>query len=123
MSIKDLIDAYVATKNEREELTAKAKELTKKLALYEGDIMEQMSQQGISKAASDKASVTMRLATHPTITDWGMFYSYVAETKQFELLHKRLSSTAFKERLTAGETIPGTTMSESYELSVYRTNS
>jgi hypothetical protein len=123
MNIKDLIDEFVSIKGQREALTAQASALTKKLALIEADIMEQMAGQGISKAASDKASVTMRLATHPTITDWGTFYNYVAETKQFELLHKRLSSTAFKERLAAGEAIPGTAMSESYELSVYRTNS
>jgi len=122
MTIKELIDVYVAAKGEREDLNAKAKALTVKLTKLEADIMEQMSQNGLHKAASDKASVTMRLATHPAITDWNAFYAYVAETKQFELLHKRLSSTAFKERFAAGETIPGTTITESYELSVYRVN-
>jgi len=36
------------------------------------------------------------------------------------LLHKRLSSTAFRERWEAGEAIPGTSTSEVWELSVVR---
>jgi len=36
------------------------------------------------------------------------------------LLHKRLSSTAFRERWEAGEAIPGTEASEVWELTVRR---
>jgi len=122
MNIKDLIDEFVTVKGKREELTAEAKELTKKLSALEADIMEQMAAQGISKAGSDKASCTMKEVSNPTIVDWPTFYEYVAETKQFELLHKRLSSAIFRERWEAGETIPGTLASKSFELSVYRKN-
>jgi len=122
MNIKDLIDEFVSVKGKREALTAEASALTKKLAIIEADIMEQMATQGISKAGSDKASCTMKEVSNPTITDWQAFYAYVADTKQFELLHKRLSSTIFRERWEAGETIPGTLATKSFELTVYRKN-
>lgn len=120
MNIKDLIDMYVETKNAREELSAQVKEKTEKLTRLEGDIMALMSDAGITKAASDKVSCTMRMSKHPAIDDWQAFYGYVAETSQFELLHKRLSSTAFRERWEAGEVIPGTSVSEVWELTVVR---
>jgi len=120
MNLKDLIDMYVETKNAREELSSQVKEKTEKLTSLESDIMALMSDAGISKAASDKASCTMRMSKHPAIDDWQAFYGYVAATSQFELLHKRLSSTAFRERWEAGEAIPGTSVSEVWELTVVR---
>ena len=120
MNIKELIDLYVQTKNEREDLSSQVKEKTEKLASLEGDIMKLMSDAGLSQAASDKASCTMKMTKHPAIKDWNAFYGYVAKTSQFELLHKRLSSTAFRERWEAGEVIPGTSVSEVWELTVVR---
>jgi len=120
MNIKDLIDLYVETKNKREGLSDEVKKCTNKLAELEKDIMALMSDAGISQAASDKASCTMKMAKHPAIEDWPAFYDYVAKTSQFELLHKRLSSQAFRERWEAGEVIPGTSSSEVWELSVRR---
>lgn len=120
MNIKDLIDDFVASKNEREELSAKVKDLTAKLGRLEGDIMKLMSDAGINQAASDKASCSMKLSKHPAIKDWKAFYGFVQETGQFELLHKRLSSAAFRERWEAGEVIPGTESSDVWELTVRR---
>ena len=82
--------------------------------------MSLMSDVGITKAASDKASLTMREVKHPSIDNWTLFYDYVAQTGQFELLHKRLSSTAFREHWEAGGAIPGTSSSSVWELSVVR---
>jgi hypothetical protein len=119
-TIAELIDEFVATKNKREELQNEVKGCTEKMGRIEADIMELMSQAGINQAASEKASCTMRQAQHPVIEDWQVFYDYVAQTKQFELLHKRLSSPAFRERWEAGDPVPGSSMSKVWELSVRR---
>ncbi len=120
MNIKDLIDMYVATKNEREELSSKVKEKTEQLGRLEGDIMALMSDAGLSQAASDKASCTMKMTKHPAIKDWNAFYGYVAQTSQFELLHKRLSKTALSERWEPGEAFSGTSVTQVWELTVVR---
>ena len=120
MNISDLIDRFVAVKAERENLSEAVKKCTETLARIESDIMSQMANAGITQAASDKASCSMRKVTHPAINDWSAFYAYVAQTKQFELLHKRLSSSAFRERWDAGEVIPGTSTSEVWEITVRR---
>lgn len=120
MNINDLINQFVEVKALKESLNEQIKECNEKLGKIEAEIMEQMSNAGINQAASDKASCTMRQVTHPTITDWETFYKHVASTGEFELLHKRLSSTAFRERWESGEAIPGTTSSSVWELSVRR---
>jgi hypothetical protein len=120
MNINDLINKFVDIKARKESLASEIKTCNEDLAKIEADIMEQMSNAGISQAGSDKATCFMKSTPSPSIVDWNAFYSYVAETKQFELLHKRLSSTVFRERWDAGETIPGTKMTPVWELSVRR---
>ena len=120
ITLADLIDAFVIEKNKRDDLQEQVKECTRRMTALEGDIMMQMSEAGISQAGSDKANCFMRQTKQPSIVDWNAFYGYVAETKQFELLHKRLSSTAFKERWDAGESIPGTTATEVWDLRIVR---
>jgi len=120
MNINDLINTYVETKALKESLNEQIKTCNEKMASTQADIMEQMATAGITKAASDKASCTMREVTHPAIEDWDAFYKHVAATGQFELLHKRLSSAAFKERWEAGEVVPGTSSTKLWELSVVR---
>lgn len=120
MNLNDLINDYVETKNKREDLSEEVKACTEKLARLEADIMSQMSHAGLVTAASDKASCTMKEVRHPAIKDWNIFYQHVAKTKQFELLHKRLASAAFRERWEAGEVVPGTEVSNVWELSVRR---
>lgn len=119
MKLNDMIDKYVEVKQLRTELALQDSELSKQLATLEADIMHAMNEVGTMKAASELGhSVTMAKKVHPTINDWDKFYEYVVKTNSFDLLHKRLSSTAFKDRWEAGEIIPGSTTAEVWGLSV-----
>ena len=119
MKLNDLIDELAMIKTQRKDLSEQDSELSKKAATLEADIMHAMNEAGTMKAASERGhSVTMAKKTHPTITDWDQFYAYVTATKSFDLLHKRLSSTAFKDRWEAGEIIPGSTTADVWEISL-----
>jgi hypothetical protein len=119
-TLSELIDEFVETKNRREVLQNRVTACTERMAVLEKDIMKTMSDAGITQAGSDKASCHMREKQQPAIEDWSQFYDYVAKTNQFELLHKRLSSTAFKERWDAGENIPGTKAISVWDLRIVR---
>lgn len=43
----------------------------------------------------------------PVVKDWEAFYKYIARTKKFELLQKRLGEGAVQEILDDGKTVPG----------------
>ena len=119
MNLSELINMMVDIQNERKALSEKDSTLSKQQTKLEADIMHAMTEAGTMKAASDTGhSVTMAKKLHPTIVDWAQFYGYVTKTNSFDLLHKRLSSTAFKDRWDAGEIIPGSTTAEVWGLSV-----
>ena len=119
MLINELIDEIVNVKNKRDECKTLDKELSKTQAMLESDLMNLMSTAGTTKAASESGhSVTMKKAVHPTIVDWDLFYEYVTKTKSFDLLHKRLSSTAFNDRWEAKEEIPGSSSAEVWGITV-----
>lgn len=44
---------------------------------------------------------------YPDIPDWDKVYAYVKKHNAFELLHRRISITAVKERINAGKPVPG----------------
>jgi len=113
MNLSELINQLVEVKQQRADLALQDSDLSKQVAQLEADIMHAMSEAGTTKAASEAGhSVTMSKKTVPVITDWESFYEYVSQTKSFDLLHKRLSSTAFKDRLEQGEQIPGSSATE-----------
>lgn len=119
MQIDTLIQQYIDIKNERAALATKDKELSQQGSKLQADIMHAMSEAGTYKAATaDGHSVSMVKKTHPAIIDWAQFYEYVAETKNFDLLQKRLSAPAFRDRWDAGTPIPGAGSSEVWELSI-----
>ena len=119
MNLSELINELVKLKQQRAALATADSELSKVLAKLEADIMHTMNEAGLSKAASDIGhSVTMAKKAHPTITDWDQFYAYVTSTNSFDLLHKRLSSTAFRDRWDAGEIIPGAVTADVWGVSV-----
>lgn len=119
MHIDELINQYVAIKTKRAELAQQDKELSQQASKLQADIMHAMSEAGTYKAATAEGhSVSMVKKTHPAITDWNEFYKYVAETGNFELLQKRLSAPAFRERWDTGTPIPGAGSTEVWELSI-----
>lgn len=113
MNLSELINQLVDVKRQRTDIASQDSELSIKAAQLESDIMHAMSEAGTTKAASEAGhSVSMSKKSVPTINDWDAFYTYVQQTKSFDLLHKRLSITAFKDRLEQGEQVPGSSMTE-----------
>lgn len=124
MNISELIDEIIRVKAERESLNTLSSTLTSRLVTLERDLMEAMSAAGTTKAASTAGhSCKMEKKVYPAIKDWNAFYNYVQETNSFDLLHKRLSNTAFRDRWAAGEEIPGTSSSEIWEIAITKSRS
>jgi hypothetical protein len=113
MNLTELIEQLVEIRRKRTDIASQDSELSKQASQLEADIMHLMSEVGTTKAATETGhSVVMAKKSVPVITDWDAFYSYVQQTKSFDLLHKRLSTTAFKDRAENGEQIPGSSITE-----------
>ena len=118
MNLSELINQLVNIRQQRSELAKQDKELVQQASQLEADIMHAMNEAGTFRASSDIGhSVSMVKKVHPTIVDWDAFYTYLSETKNFDLIQKRLSGPAFRDRWEQGVAIPGASSSEVWEIS------
>jgi hypothetical protein len=51
--------------------------------------------------------LTIEPTDEPVVGDWGALYAYIKTTGAWELLHKRISQTAIRERWQEGTDVPG----------------
>ena len=71
-----------------------------------------MQEQGLDKISNDGCTVSLKTDIVPTVEDWDQLYDHVVTTKQFELLQKRMSATAYRELLATGIDVPGVKSTE-----------
>ena len=106
-SINDLIERRAEIKRETEQLNNRLKDL--KTAQDEIDLalLKKMDAEGLSRTANGDYSVSINEDTVPEVEDWDALYNHVISTRDFSLILRRVSSTAYKELLKLGEGVPG----------------
>ena len=70
-------------------------------------IIQTLPKSQASGVAGKLARVTVITKPVPQVQDWGKFYAYVKKHNAFELMQRRLSDQAVKERWEAGKKVPG----------------
>ena len=73
----------------------------------EAKLIAKMEDQGIDRTGNDRCSVSIKIETVPTVEDWDAVYKHILSTEQFELLHKRMSTSAYRELLSLDMELPG----------------
>ena len=58
-------------------------------------------------ASASKAIEVIVTKQVPKVKDWDEFYKYVKKTGSFDLMQKRLTDAAIKERWENGKEVPG----------------
>lgn len=108
-SLGSLVDKLYQLKLEKSEISAKEAEIKQKISELEDTILNRFSKDELSGASGKlaKLSVTQKLC--PNIEDWDAFYEYIARENAWDLLQRRVSSTAYQARVEEGVEVPGTT--------------
>lgn len=70
-------------------------------------MLENMEYAGTATYKGDKGTISLTETTVPTVQDWEQFNKFVLKNEAFDLYQRRVSSTAWRDRLEAGEKIPG----------------
>ena len=70
-------------------------------------VLQALVTAGLEGARGSTAQVTRVVSPIPTVVDWDKFYGYIKKNNAFDLLHRRVTTTAVIERWEAGKTIPG----------------
>jgi hypothetical protein len=107
LNINQLIEKRAENKYAMDELNAQLKELRETQNHLDVLLLKKMDAEGLSRTANTQASVSINEDTVPDVIDWEELYQYVTNTQDFSLIQRRVSSTAYKELLKLGESVPG----------------
>ena len=99
-SLADMRGVIATTEEGLKGLKQRKNELEAKLIAKKED-------QGIERTGNDRCSVSIKTETVPTVEDWDAVYKHILSTEQFELLHKRMSASAYRELLSLDMELPG----------------
>lgn len=100
------------------EVEAKLAEFKAAEQAIEDHIINKFSKSEIEGAKGKLASASITRAVYPKVTDWDKVWAYIAKTKQFDLMERRMAKVAYRERYEAGVQIPGTEPFEKMDLSL-----
>ena len=104
-----LIDETYALKDEIAVLNQAVKSLSDKKKHIDSDIEAIMAELNLKVAGNGQHTVSLKDDVFAQADDWDVLYNYIKENDAFYLLNKRISVTAFREIINAGETVPGLT--------------
>ena len=103
------IDALHALREEKRKIESKLSEKVSEIAALEGELMDQMDAQNITKSTGSSATVSISVSVKPAVEDWDAFYAYIHRHKYYHLLERRPSVTGCRELFDTKGVIPGVT--------------
>jgi len=106
-TLNDLIAEKKAIKDEMTALNAQLKDLRAQESDVDIALLKKLDAEGLSRTATEVASVSINEETVPDVVDWDAVYAHIISTNDFSLLQRRVSSTAYRELLKLGENVPG----------------
>lgn len=93
--------------------TMKSDELA--LRVHIKQMLDSINLDGAKGSAATAAVVT---SVDPVAKDWLQIYEFIRENDAFDMLQKRLSSMAVKERWESGILVPGIEKFDNWDLSI-----
>lgn len=107
LTIGGLIDQMSALREERRKLDAQSAELQKVSDVLETQLIELMDAEGTTKSTGHVASASIAETVEFNTQDWDSFMAYVAKTKQFHLVQRRVSAPSVRELFESKGKVPG----------------
>jgi predicted transcriptional regulator len=111
-TMDDLLTDLTNTKNNLKDLQSEEKTLKQKINELETRIIVNLDAQGVDSIGNDVCTVSIKKEIVPTVEDWDSVHQHIIDTRQFELLQKRMSATAYRELQQMGQEVPGVAATE-----------
>jgi hypothetical protein len=100
-------DLLYKTREERYALQKQVDELSKREAALSARLIDELPKDDATGIAGKVCRVEVVTKPTPTVENWDDLYKHIAKTKSFDLLQRRVSEAAVKERWEAKKVIPG----------------
>lgn len=103
----ETIDLLWRLAEDRKAAQAEVDAIARTIEAVETYLMTHFKQQGLDGAQGSLARVAVKTELVPTNVDWDVLWRHVTKTGNFDLIQKRLSLTACRERWEKRAKIPG----------------
>lgn len=100
-----LREARLEAQRDMEAQIAKMKKAEQEL---EDHILRSFDKAEIEGARGSLCTASISRITIPTVKDWPTVFGYIAKHDAWDLLERRMARVAYRDRLEAGEVVPGT---------------
>lgn len=102
------IDSMWALREKKRSLDAQIKTVEADIKLLETSMFELLDAQDTRKAEGKCASVSINESVVANVEDWDALWPWIAKTKNFHLVQKRVSDPGMRELWALGKVVPGT---------------
>lgn len=116
--LPDMVDQYVTARAQRLTLQKQVDEMEALEKSLKATIIAKMRDGATKVIGGVVGFVKLQHEIEPVAEEWPKVWAHIQETGNFDLLHKRLTITAVRERWDAGEEVPGVGRRDKYDLSV-----
>ena len=111
-NLDDKMNMLNDTRQELKKLQAQEKTLKDTQNYLEAEIAADMAKQGLTQTGNDVCTISIKTEVVPTVENWDALWEHIFDTRQSELLQKRMSATAYRELLAMAQAVPGVSPTE-----------
>ena len=107
LPLGSMIDNLWQLREDKRKSEAATKLIEKDIETAETELLERLDKEGMDKATGKLGTISVGEALVGTIEDWDAFTAFLAKTKNFQLVQRRISDVAYRELLGMGKPVPG----------------
>lgn len=107
LPLGSMIDNLWQLREDKRKSEAATKLIEKDIEAAETELLERLDKEGMDKATGKLGTISVGEALVGTIEDWDAFTAFVAKSKNFQLVQRRISDVAYRELLGMGKPVPG----------------
>lgn len=107
LNLGQLLEKRAAVGAEIKKMNAELKELKEEQMDLDSAIMQRADGANLSRVSNDFYTASVTEEEFPQVLDWDQFYEYILKNRDFSLLQRRPSSTAYREAVKLEGNIPG----------------
>lgn len=108
-TVGGMVDHLDALRESKRALEEEIKKIEAEYAGTEETLTKAMDEQGLAKASGKRATVSFTSNVVAQVEDWETFIGWVIETKNGQLVQRRVSDPAYRELRELGQVVPGAT--------------
>ena len=112
INLDDKMNMLADTRLQLKQLLEQEKKLKQVQNALEAEIAADMERQGLTQTGNDACTISLKTEVVPTVENWDALWEHIFDTRQSELLQKRMSATAYRELLAMAQTVPGVRSTE-----------